>query len=543
MHYMSDDHASEEGRSPLFALENVSFSYPDTTTALHRVSLNIYPGDRIALVGRNGSGKTTLVKLLNGLLRCSRGSMQYKDHPLDEAALAELRLKAGVLFQDPDDHLFCNSLNDDVAFGPMNQGLDEETVGSRVMEQLTVVGLENLRYKPAHLLSYGQKKRAAFAAIMAMNPDILILDEPTANLDPRQERIFKELLRHYTGTLIIIDHDLLFLYDLCERAVVMSCGTIHHDYSFNQLVSQRDSLREHGLDFTFRFNCCGHHQIVNVHHHHHPTHEHESGATHIPTAEAQPPLMELQHYFFRYADGTPGLCDVNLIIRTFDTLALVGENGAGKSTLAACLLGLNQGKGYFFYNGKPVTASVRKTLWRRVGMVFQNSADQLFSPSCREEVAFGPRQMGIKGEALQLRVEEALNQVHLREYMEKVPLNMSGGERKRLAIAAALSMHPEMLILDEPTAGLDPQGEELLIEILEDLGLTTIIISHDLYFIERLSTRAIVMHKGALIRDYRTTDFLTDDHLQSVNGLDYSYKSDCGRRIMALQNPADGSTG
>jgi energy-coupling factor transport system ATP-binding protein len=149
--------------------------------------------------------------------------------------------------------------------------------------------------------------------------------------------------------------------------------------------------------------------------------------------------------------------------------------------------------------------------------------------------------MGIKGEPLRLRVEEALSRVHLGEYIDKVPLNMSGGERKRLAIAAALSMHPEMLILDEPTAGLDPHGEELLIEILENLDLTTIIITHDLYFIERLSTRAIVMHQGALIRDYRTADFLTDDHLQSVNGLDYSYKSDCGRRIMALQNHADGS--
>ncbi|MEE4240572.1 MAG: energy-coupling factor transporter ATPase [Desulfopila sp.] len=536
MHYMSDDHNYGKGGSPLFSLENVSFRYPDTTVALHEVSLNIYPGDRIALVGRNGSGKTTLVKLLSGLLGCSEGTVWYKERPLDEAALGELRLKAGVLFQDPDDHLFCNSLDEDVAFGPMNQGLDETTVNSRVVEQLAVVGLESLRYKPAHLLSYGQKKRAAFAAIMAMNPEILILDEPTANLDPRQERVFKELLRQYTGTLIIIDHDLLFLYDLCERAVVMSCGTIHHDYSFDRLVSQRDSLREHGLDFTFRFSCCGSHQTVHVHHHHHQTHEHHSGAIHVPTPETQPPLMELQHYFFRYTDGTPGLCDVNLIIRTGDTLALVGENGAGKSTLAGCLLGLNQGKGYFFYNGRPVTPAVRKTLWRQIGMVFQNSADQLFSPSCREEVAFGPRQMGIKGEPLRLRVEEALGRVHLGEYIDKVPLNMSGGERKRLAIAAALSMHPEMLILDEPTAGLDPHGEELLIEILENLGLTTIIITHDLYFIERLSTRAIVMHQGALIRDYRTTDFLTDDHLQSVNGLDYSYKSDCGRRIMALQN-------
>lgn len=542
MHFMSDEHIPREGDLPLYDLDSLSFCYPDGTYALRDISLKIHPGDRIALVGRNGSGKTTLVKHLNGLHSCQEGSISYKGRPLTEFMLPDLRLATGVLFQDPDDHLFCNSLFDDVAFGPMNQGLDEDTVISRVLEQLTAVGLEKLCYKPAHLLSYGQKKRAAFAAIMAMHPEVLILDEPTANLDPRQEKIFKELLREYTGTLIIIDHDLLFLYDLCDRAVVMSDGAIHHNYSFDQLVSQRESLREHGLDFTFRFSCCGDHQSVHVHEHYHHTHEHPIGAIHAPSVLPVPPLMELQHYSFRYADGTLGLSNANLIIRPGDTLALVGENGAGKSTLAACLLGLNCGEGYFFVNGKPVNNALRKGLWRRVGMVFQNSADQLFTPSCREEVAFGPKQMGFKGDELNDRVNDALARVHLQGFEDKVPLNMSGGERKRLAIAATLSMHPEMLILDEPTASLDPHGEELLIEILESLGLTTILITHDLFFIERLSTRAIVMHQGTIIRDYSTAEFLADDHLQSVNGLDYSYKSDCGRRIMALQDHEKGLT-
>ncbi len=533
---MSDEKTHSEQGMPLYALNHVSFCYPDGTFALHDISLKIHPGDRIALVGRNGSGKTTLVKHLNGLHSCQQGTIEYQGQQLTESMLYELRLATGVLFQDPDDHLFCNSLYDDVAFGPMNLGLNERDVASRVLEQLTAVGLEKLCYKPAHLLSYGQKKRAAFAAIMAMNPEVLILDEPTANLDPHQEQIFKELLRDFAGTLIVIDHDLLFLYDLCDRAVVMSNGSIHHDYSFDQLVSQRDSLREHGLDFTFRFSCCGQHHGLRTHRHYQHTHEHPIGEIHTPIVEPMPPLMELQHYSYRYPDGTPGLSDANLIIHQGDTLALVGENGAGKSTLAACLLGVNRGEGYFFFGGRPVNNGLRKRLWRRIGMVFQNSADQLFTPSCCEEVAFGPKQMGIKGEELDARVEKALARVHLQGFENKVPLNMSGGERKRLAIAAVLSMRPEMLILDEPTAGLDPHGEELLIEILENLKLTTILITHDLFFIERLSTRTIVMHQGTVIRDYSTTEFLADDHLQSVNGLDYSYKSDCGRRIMALQN-------
>lgn len=539
MHFIHDAKIRDLHRPLLFSLIEVSFHYPDGTPALNRVTLKIHQGDRIALVGRNGSGKTTLVKHLNGLLPCGEGEINYKGGPLSQAMLRQLRLSTGVLFQDPDDHLFCNTLHDDVAFGPMNQGLDEPAVAARVEERLTAVGLAHLRYKPAHLLSYGQKKRAAFAAIMAMNPEVLILDEPTANLDPRQEQVFKELLKDYTGTLIVIDHDLLFLYDLCDRAVVMSDGAVHHDYSFDELVSQPSFLREHGLDFTFRFSCCGdHHPSAHHHHHHHyQTHEHHgNGLIHEPSLANGAPLVELQHFSFRYPDGTLGLDDVNLCLGKGDSLALVGENGAGKSTLAACLLGLYRGEGFFFVDGQAVQHDRKNGLWRRVGMVFQNSADQLFTPSCREEVAFGPSRMGVKGEELRRRVDLALATVRLDGFADKVPLNMSGGERKRLAIAAALAMHPEILILDEPTAGLDPHGEELLMNILQDLGLTTILITHDLFFIERLTSRTVVMHRGVIIRDYQTTEFLVDDHLQSVNGLDYAYKSDCARRIVALQD-------
>ncbi|MFV0438163.1 MAG: ABC transporter ATP-binding protein [Desulfopila sp.] len=538
MHFMSSEKdPSWQERTPLYNLKEVSFQYPDRTYGLTGISLEIFAGDRIGLVGRNGSGKTTLVKHLNGLHSCQQGAIDYLGQPLNESRYGELRLATGMLFQDPDDHLFCNSLSDDIAFGPMNQGLDQVTVNHRVEEQLAAVGLTKLRYKPAHLLSYGQKKRAAFASIMAMKPEVLILDEPTANLDPRQEKIFQKILRDYPGTLIIIDHDLLFLYDLCDRAVVMSEGTVHHDYSFAQLVSQRAALREHGLDFSFRFTGVRPHSQPHRHQHYQDTHIHDTGNTlHLPARGSAPPLMELQHYSFRYHDGTIGLDDANLIVGRGDHLAIIGENGAGKSTLAACLLGLNRGEGNFFVEGQPMTNDLRKRLWRRVGMVFQNSADQLFTPSCREEVAFGPRQMGIKGDELDHRVSEALAYVNLQGFEDKVPLNMSGGERKRLAIAAALSMRPEMLILDEPTASLDPNGEELLIDILGNLDITTILITHDLFFIDQLSSRAIVMHQGKIVRDYSTTEFLTDDHLQTINGLDYSYKSASARQIIAMQD-------
>lgn len=536
MHMMAAQPVQAGDQTPLFALHHLAYSYPDGTPGLREISLDIFPGDRIALVGRNGSGKSTLIRHLNGLLNAQSGECRYQGQLMNEAIIPELRLRVGILFQDPDDHLFCTTLYEDVAFGPRNQSRSETEVDRLVRDTLTAVGLDTLCGKPAHHLSYGQKKRAALAAILAMEPEVLILDEPTANLDPRQEAIFKRLLREYTGTLIVIEHDLLFLYDLCERAVVLVDGRVHHDYGFNDLVSHPQALRDHGLDFAFRFTCCGHHHgTTGHHHHHHPTHNHGPDGGHIPTLETNLPLIELQHYSFRYPDGTPGVEDINLGLFAGETLALVGENGAGKSTLAHCLLGLHRGEGTFLVDDKPLAKRDWPGLWQRVGIVFQHSADQLFCPSCWEEVAFGPQQLGLAAGEVERRVREALALVRLEGFEERVPLHMSGGERKRLAIAAALSLQPEVLILDEPTASLDPKSEEMLLEVLAALPMTKVLITHDLFFIRRLSSRTVVLHQGRIIRDYPTGEFLADDHLQAINGLDYTYKSSCYTAIQAMQ--------
>ncbi len=529
MHFTSKDHKPAKSGLPLFELKNISFSYPDGKEALHDISLRIYHGDRIALVGQNGSGKTTLVKHLNGLYKPERGELLYKGESLSEERLTTIRLEVGMMFQDPDDHLFCNTLFDDVAFGPMNQGLPEKLVEERAKKALVEAGFNDLMYKPAHHLSYGQKKRAAFAAIMAMQPDVLILDEPSANLDPKQEKIFRDMLAAYEGTIICINHDLLFLYGLCDRAIVLSDGRVHHDYDFNDLVSHPSSLREHGLDFSFRFSCCGG-----------KGHNHTESAANVKMDDGEKSaksssLIELTDYHFGYPDGTIGLRGVNLSLEKGDSLALIGENGAGKSTLASVLLGIQQGQGEYLFEGAVLNKKRCLNLWRRVGMVFQDSADQLFCPSCWEEVAFGPRQLGCDKDEVKQRVSDALQQVKLAGYDERIPLNISGGERKRLAIAAALSMQPEVLILDEPTAGLDPRGEALLLEIIKGLAMTIILISHDLFFVQSLCRRVIVMHKGSMIRDYSMNEFLSDGHLESVNQLDFTYKNSCGTEIMALQ--------
>lgn len=547
MHHMVVRPPEEDARTPLFSLRHLAYTYPDATPGLRDINVDIFAGDRIGLVGQNGAGKSTLIRHLNGLLLAQAGECRYQGQPITEAITPALRQNVGILFQDPDDHLFCNSLYDDVAFGPRHQGRPAEEVDRLVRHWLGAVDLAPLLFKPAHHLSYGQKKRAALAAILAMEPEVLIVDEPTANLDPRQEAIFRQLLADFPGTLIVIEHDLLFLYGLCQRAIVLAEGRVHHDYGLHDLASQPQSLREHGLDFTFRFTCCGHHHDEGQqhHHHHHATHEHGANGVHLPgDGGNQIPLIELQHYAYRYPDGTPGVNDINLSLCAGDSLALIGENGAGKSTLAHCLLGLltpRQGEGYYLLDGRPLAAGEEQQLWRRVGMVFQNAADQLFCPSCWEEVAFGPQQLGLHADVVAERVERALAQVQLRGYEERPPLHLSGGERKRLAIAAALSLQPEVLILDEPTASLDPRSEQLLLAILEALPIAKVLITHDLFFVHRLSRRTVVLHQGRIIRDYATSEFLADEHLQAVNGLDYTYKNSCYQEIAALQQGGGGT--
>ena len=537
-------------RSPLFEIRSLFYLYPDGQLALNGIDLTLFEGDRIALVGHNGAGKTTFARHLNGLYRPSRGEILYKGKPMEGEDLHRVRLEVGILFQDPDDQLFCNTLYEDVAFGPLNQGLEPDEADWRVRNAIRQVGLEHVLYKAPHHLSYGQRKRGALATILSMNPHVLLLDEPTANLDPKQEKLIFELLQDFSGTLILITHDLPFAYEICERAIVFEKGKVHHDYTMKELVSQRNYLREHGLDFTFRFSCCqgenGHpHEPSHEHHTHGPVPVSLSAPSSAPSLSADSsslrkgrsaPLIRLDEYSYRYPDGTWGVRNIHFEVKEEESVAIVGENGAGKSTLARCLLGLSMGQGNHEFKGEPVLPKKRRELWRHVGMVFQDPADQLFCPSCWEEVAFGPRQLGLEKNEIRARVEEALAQVRLTGYESRVPHHLSAGERKRLTIAAVLSMRPQVMILDERTANLDPQSEELLIGILTRLKITKILISHDMPLIMALCERTVVMHQGTIIRDYNSADFQRDDRLISVNGLDYTFKNECCREILSLQH-------
>ncbi|MBI5549967.1 MAG: ABC transporter ATP-binding protein [Desulfobacterales bacterium] len=528
MHELTPIAPPVEHPDPLLGVRDLHYRYPDGTQALSGIRLDIAAGERIALVGRNGSGKTTLIKQLCGLLAPGSGQVYYQGRLLQGEHLEAGRLTIGYLFQDPDDQLFGHTVLADVAFGPRQQGLSAEQADAAAREALKRVHLADKAYKEPHHLSFGQKKRAALAGLLAMQPQVLLLDEPTANLDPRQEQVFLDLLKTFNGTLICVSHDLLFLYELCRRAVVLDQGRVAHDYSLDELVTQRGELRAHGLDFSFRL-------VLTPEADEAPA---ERGPACAPMA-AEPtaaPLVTLEHYVFRYPDGTLALDRLDLGIWSGERIALVGENGAGKSTLLACLLGLQQGSGTYCFDGRPVTRRLQRTLWRQVGLVFQDCADQLFCASVEEEIAFGLRQLGLARAEIRRRGEEVLAMVGLEGFQQRVPLHLSGGERKRLALACVLAMRPRLLILDEPTAGLDPRSEALLLEILRGLEATLLLVSHDMFFVQALTCRTLVMHQGHILRDTATADFLQDRNLGNLNGLAFSYRQRGSDAIRALQH-------
>lgn len=533
MHEMIREHVSQEScNTILLSAQALSYRYPDGDAALSGIDLIISPGDRIALVGQNGSGKTTLIKLLCGLIVPTAGNVSYKGVRLAAEHYDRSRLEIGVLFQDPDDQLFGHTVLEDVAFGLRNQGLLRDDAHQRAMQVLQQVNLMNLAYKKPHHLSYGQKKRAALAGVLAMRPEILLLDEPTANLDPSQEEVLLGLLKRFKGTLICVSHDLIFLYNICRRAVVLDQGCIHHDYSMQDLVSQRRCLREHGLDFSFRlaFSPTEYDAKISA--------STSSQKNQAPASGKKngSPLLWMRHYSYQYPDGTQALQGVSLFIQPGERIAVVGENGAGKTTLLSCLIGLRQGGGEYFFAGRPVMKKRCKRLWRQIGMVFQDSADQLFNASVQEEIAFGLIRIGCSRSAIQARIKEVLSMVRLEGFENRVPLHLSGGERKRLALACVLVMEPELLILDEPTAELDPQGHALFLKMLKKIKTTILLVSHDMFLVNELTSRTLVMHGGRVAQDLSTRDFLRDESLRSHNGLAFSFRRQSSSVIRSLQH-------
>lgn len=239
---------------PVLDVRGLAFAYPDGHQALFGVDLHVHRGERVALLGPNGAGKTTLVLQLNGILRAGAGSVAVSGLPVEDKNILEIRRRVGVVFQDPDDQLFMPTVRDDVAFGPRNLGLKGADLDRRVADALEQVGMNDFADRPPHHLSFGQRRRVAIATVLAMQPEILVMDEPSSNLDPASRREIAEIVRSLDVTMLMVTHDLPYAVELCERSVILSGGVIAADGATTDLLADAELMRTHRLELPFGYD-------------------------------------------------------------------------------------------------------------------------------------------------------------------------------------------------------------------------------------------------------------------------------------------------
>ena len=507
-----------------------------TEEILKGVDLTIKKGEFIALLGRNGSGKTTFSKQLNAILRPSEGTVTVDEMGTKDAdKLYEIRQRVGMVFQNPDNQMVAASVEEEVAFGPENLGMESDTIVARVKQALEQVRMWKRRKTAPNHLSGGQKQRIAIAGILAMHPDYIVLDEPTAMLDPKGRKEVMEALQRLNQeqemTVILITHDMEEAA-LASRVILLADGQMRFDGRPEKFFGADALLAEMGMEAPLSYRvqqAMG--SAANL----------QSGAGEkrdkckidaLDTFEKDKDLLSLKHVSYIYSLGTAyekvALDDVNLSLGKGEIVGLAGHTGSGKSTMIQLLNGLlKPTSGTVTFEGKDIHAKgySGNYLRSKVGMVFQYPEHQMICDTVWEDVAFGPSKQGLTGEACETRVEEALRFVDLPEkYYQASPLQLSGGQKRRVAIAGVLAMHPEYIILDEPAAGLDAAGKREIFDRIRRMsreqGIGVLLVSHSMEDLAEYADRIIVLDDGKKILDDRPAQIFAKRETLADCGLD-----------------------
>jgi energy-coupling factor transporter ATPase len=507
-----------------------------TEEILKGVDLTIKKGEFIALLGRNGSGKTTFSKQLNAILRPSEGTVTVDEMGTRDAEkLYDIRQHVGMVFQNPDNQMVAANVEEEVAFGPENLGMESDTIVARVKQALEQVRMWKRRKTAPNHLSGGQKQRIAIAGILAMHPDYIVLDEPTAMLDPKGRKEVMEALQRLNQeqemTVILITHD-MEAAALASRVILLADGQVRFDGTPEDFFGEDALLAEMGMEAPLSYRvqqAMG--SAANL----------QSGAGEkrdkckidaLDIFEKDKDLLSLQHVSYIYSPGTAyekvALDDVNLSLGKGEIVGLAGHTGSGKSTMIQLLNGLlKPTSGTVTFEGKDIHAKgySGNYLRSKVGMVFQYPEHQMICDTVWEDVAFGPGKQGLTGEACETRVEEALRFVDLPEkYYQASPLQLSGGQKRRVAIAGVLAMHPEYIILDEPAAGLDAAGKREIFDRIRRMsreqGIGVLLVSHSMEDLAEYADRIIVLDDGKKILDDRPAQVFAKRETLADCGLD-----------------------
>jgi energy-coupling factor transport system ATP-binding protein len=521
---------------------DVSFRYAGADRdALSGINLSIRSGEIVLVTGPAGSGKTTFCSCINGLIPHYhegelRGEVIVRGYDTRRARIGGLASLVGMVFQDPDSQLVTSSVLDEVAFGPENLGVPREEINRRVGEALSATRLNGFEEREPHNLSGGEQQACSIAATYSMHPEIYVMDEPLANLDPAGRlqvlQVLIDVAKQRGKTLIIVEHSLEEVVPLVHRVLVMCEGKVIRDGALEDVLSGGDIPHvftrpaivrladRFGLDpktfsseqFYTDLNARKPLGVIELA-------ESSPAATNISST----PLIEFKDVHYAYK-GHPALRGVSLTIYEGELVAILGRNGSGKTTLARHIIGLLQpARGKVIVAGRDVSDTPTHELTQQIGFCFQNPNHQIVSFKVRDEMTFGLKAHNVDPSEFDARIQRALELVDLLDVIDAEIFDLGKGQKQRLALASVLTLNPKILVIDEPTTGQDPQMTKEIFDIIEHLnkiGTTVLMITHRVDYAAEYAHRAIVMNRGEVAFDGPVLNLIAEPDLMRANALE-----------------------
>lgn len=511
----------------IIKFENVTFTYPTRTEpAIINCSFTVKKGDCVLVTGPTGCGKSTLLKMLNGIIpHLSKGKLsgnvQIAGLDSSRVKLETLTKKAGLIFQNPDDQIISNSVEEEIAFGLENSGFADAEIRKRIEWACAQVCISDLRERDPNTLSGGQKQRLVIASQIALRPQILAFDEPLSSLDPKGARDVMDCisgLKRQGVTIVLVEHRIAFAAPYCTHVMIMNHGTpVCYQPLDEAFMGSYDIFRTHGLEIPDEVNICRYTGTQQLTFNENVLAEHVKKwrdnclagkkVTHKPDnplTKSSAVCISVRNVTFGYNKSKPLLKDFSFTVHDRETVALMGINGSGKSTLFSLIAGLNKpDKGDVFIDGNDINSTGTKKRASLLGFLLQNPDLMLFCDTVYEELAFGPRHVNCRKTDISSAINETLELLNLVPQRDQPPFALSVGQRLRAALGAVLSLQPPILLLDEPTTGQNEENIKKLMRTLFNMSniKTVLFCTHDLNIAIEYADRIVFMNNGRIVGD------------------------------------------
>ncbi len=560
----------------IIEVEDVSFSYGESETlALEHVSLDVQPGDFIGIIGPSGAGKSTLAACLSGAIPHHYGGKLYgavrvEGHDTCEVSLTDISQVVGSVLQDIDTQMVASVVEDELLFGLENFGVAHEEIEERIASTLKTVGITNLRDREIATLSGGQKQKVAIAAILAMRPRVLVLDEPTAALDPASSQLVFETLQQINReqgiTVVVIEQKVALLSTFCNRIVVLDGGKVALEGAPQEVFSHASELKQMGVDSPRVARISNSLAAAGLAPQNTPCLTvmqaeelikrvvGEAGRTFAPTdgpttsphapvrihAQTGEPLLHFDHVSFAYPAGGAAVEDLNLTVYPGELVGLVGQNGAGKTTLTKLLTGLlKPASGSVSVAGLDTRTTPTSQIARQVSTLFQNPDHQICKETVLDEIAFGLELRGVDSTEARNRARTVAERFGLP--LEEAPFSLSRGQRQMVALASVIVVEPKIIVLDEPTSGLDYRECMTVMNTVRDMaerGCAVIMVCHDMEVVSDFAERIAVMAGGRILACGETGPIFANEALMEQAFVAPPQVIDLSRRLSTSVSPA-----